>query len=300
MASLRDLRRRIKSVDGIRQITRAMEMVSATKLRRAQQRIESARPYTEKMDEILSRLSKAILAGSVCHPLMEPRDEVEKVTILAVASSKGLCGSFNANIIRRVEQYASELIDNEKIDFNNITVFAIGKKAFDYFFRRGWNIHKKCIDYIHIDENLPVSMLQDLTDTLANDFLNGETDRVNMIYTEFKSAIVHRIIQRQFLPIVGLSSDPEDTGTGAEYIFEPTPETLFRILIPKYARIDIFRMLADSLASEHGGRMTAMRNATDNAVEMIRALTLQRNKARQAAITKELAEIVGGAEALVG
>jgi len=300
MATLRELRRRIKSVDGIRQITRAMQMVAATKLRRAQQRIEAARPYTEKMDQILGHLSLAVEAGIVHHPLMEPREEVHRLLILGVASSKGLCGSFNSNIIRRMEARAREASEGGV----DVTLLPVGKKLFDFFRRRDWNIHTESQKYIRIDEKLPVSLLQEITDICTVGFLNGDFDQVDMIYTEFKSAIVHRLITRQFLPIIGLQPEPDEHGERREpvqdYIFEPEPEKLFTILIPKYARVMVFRTLADSLASEHGGRMNAMRNATDNAADVIRTLTLRRNKARQAAITKELSEIVGGAEALRG
>jgi F-type H+-transporting ATPase subunit gamma len=301
MASLRELKRRIKSVDGIRQITRAMEMVAATKPRRAQQRIEAGRPYTGKMDQILSHLSAAIKAGIAYHPLLEPREEVTNVLVIAVASSKGLCGSFNSNIIRATEKHARGIIDSGK----EVSLFLIGRKIYDFFNKRGWPIHDRAAEYINIDENLPISVLQDITSICTSAFLAGRIDRVDLIYTEFKSAISHKVVQHQFLPIIGLEPPEEDEAEEREeaandYIFEPEPEKLFTILIPKYARMVIFRMLADSLASEHGGRMNAMHNATDNAVDMIRTLTLQRNKARQAAITKELSEIVGGAEAIKG
>lgn len=299
MASLRDLRQRIKSVSGIRQITRAMEMVSATKLRRAQQRIESARPYTEKMDEILAHLAEAIEPGVVFHPLMVPREEVKNILIIGVASGKGLCGSFNANIIRQIESRSRQA----KADGIEVVLLLVGKKLHDFFKRRKWTIHPESLKYFSIDETLPIQLLQEMTDLCSDGYLSGEFDKVETIYTEFKSAIIHKIVERQFLPIAGLqteeNSDRSHTRT-REYIFEPDPGELFTLLIPKYARVVLFRMLADSLASEHGGRMSAMHNATDNAGDMIRTLTLQRNKARQAAITKELSEIVAGAEALVG
>ena len=298
MASLRDLRRRIRSVDGIRQITRAMEMVSATKLRRAQQRIEAARPYTDKMDEILAHLAIAVESGVAYHPLMVPREEEKNLMIVATASSKGLCGSFNSHIIRKV----SEHIRNAEADGMNVTLLLIGKKLYDFFRRRDYNIHPASSAYTHIDEKLPMSLLQDITDVCTRAFLDEETDRVDMIFTEFKSAISHKLVTRQYLPIAGLQAETEDREEErvSDYIFEPEPEKLFTLLIPKYARIVMFRMLAESIASEQGARMTAMHNATDNAVDVIRTLTLQRNKARQAAITKELSEIVGGAEALTG
>jgi F-type H+-transporting ATPase subunit gamma len=299
MPSLRDLKRRIKSVEGIRQITKAMQMVAATKLRRSQQRIEAARPYSEKMDEILGHLSEAVQAGIIHHPLMEPRKSVKRLLIVTVASDKGLCGSFNSNVIRRTEAHARQAKE-KGID---VSLLPVGKKIHDYFRRRAWEVRPEAESYRSINQQLPVDFLQKLTEAITGLFLTGECDRVDLIYTEFKSAIVSKLIERQFLPITGLVSQDENEEKrepARDYIFEPEPEKLLSILVPKYARMMIFKMLADSLASEHGGRMTAMRNATDNAAEMMDTLTLQRNKARQAAITKELSEIVGGAEALSG
>ncbi len=300
MTSLRDLKRRIKSVEGIRQITRAMEMVSATKLRRAQNRIEAARPYTEKMDEILAHLGEAVQADVVHHPLMDPHEEVHRLLILAVASDKGLCGGFNSNIIRRIEALAREAREQDI----EVALLLVGKKLHDYFRRRDWNIHPFSEQYRSIDQKLPITLLEELTDLCTISYETFEADRVEMVYTEFHSAIVHEVVTRQFLPIVGLQPEAEENGERPEasrdYIFEPDPDRLFSQLIPKYARMTAFRMLADSLASEHGARMNSMRNATDNAVDVVKSLTLHRNKARQAAITKELAEIVSGAEALRG
>jgi len=298
MPSLRDLRRRIKSVEGIRQITRAMQMVAATKLRRSQQRIEAARPYTQKMDEILSHLGDAIRAGTIYHPLLVPRAEVKRLLIIAAASDKGLCGSFNSNVIRLTERHAREAKDAKQ----EVELLLVGRKIHDYFRRRGWPVRPESEKYRSINQQLPIDILQELTDTTTSLFLSGHVDRVDMVYTEFRSAISQKATARQFIPISGLAPATEDSDRepARDYIFEPEPGQLFRMLIPKYARAVIFKMLAESLASEHGGRMTAMHNATDNAAEMIDTLTLQRNKARQSAITKELSEIVGGAEALRG
>jgi F-type H+-transporting ATPase subunit gamma len=218
--------------------------------------------------------------------------------ILAVASEKGLCGSYNSNVIRHVETRAKEIRANGQ----EVELLLVGRKIHDYFRRRGWPVREESENYRNIDQQLPVDLLQQLTDTVIEIFLSGRADQVEMIYTEFKSAISQKIVARQFIPILGLPPSAEESGREPvrEYIFEPEPDQLFRILIPKYARVMLFKMLAESIASEHGGRMTAMRNATDNAADMIDTLTLQRNKARQSAITKELSEIVGGAEALTG
>ncbi|MFH1676876.1 MAG: ATP synthase F1 subunit gamma [bacterium] len=308
MLSLRDIKRRIKSVGGIRQITRAMEMVAATKLRRSQQRIEAARPYTEKMDEILAHLKSSVDVSTVYNPLLIPHETIKIILILAVASDKGLCGSFNSNVIRHTE----ESIRNAKKEGRSVSLLLVGKKIHDYFRRRKYDILPESATFRSIDQALSLNLLSDITEICTKAFVSNSVDRVDMIYTEFKSVVSHKVITRQFLPITGLTPDneiPEDTDKTEEtdksakaldYIFEPEPGKLFSVLIPKYARVMIFRMLADSLASEHGARMTGMHSATDNAGDMIRTLTLHRNKARQAAITKELAEIVGGAEALKG
>jgi F-type H+-transporting ATPase subunit gamma len=301
MLSLRDLKRRIKSVAGIRQITRAMEMVSATKLRRAQQRIESARPYTDKMDEMVGHLAQAVSPEMERHPLMIPHEQVKRLMIVAIASDKGLCGSFNANVIRMVIASAEEAERNGM----EVSLYLIGKKLHDFFKRRRWRVWEESREFMRIDQQLPIDLLKKMTDHFILAFESGTVDRVDMIYTEFHSAISHKVVLRQFIPIEGLTPRAEEEEeerheVSREYIFEPDPEELFSLLIPKYATIVVFRMLAESIASEHGGRMTAMRNATDNAGDMIKSLTLQRNKARQAAITKELSEIVAGAEALRG
>jgi F-type H+-transporting ATPase subunit gamma len=309
MASLRDLKRRIRSVEGIRQITRAMQMVAATKLRRAQQRIESARPYSEKMDDILSHLSQVVSSGGISHPLMNKREPVRRVLIVAIGSDKGLGGSYTANVIRRVESYTVQLEKEGK----EVALLLIGRKLVDYFTRRtSRDVIPDSEYYRIIDQKLPVTLLQDLT-KLIIDLYDGKYktpqgkwvlpfDRVELVFTEARSVVSHKVAQAQFLPIVGLVSKDSGklTKKVRDYIFEPNAKKLISALIPKYARVIIFKMLAESLASEHGSRMAAMRNATENAADMITTLTLQRNKARQAAITKELAEIVGGAEALRG
>ncbi|HEX9746015.1 MAG TPA: ATP synthase F1 subunit gamma [bacterium] len=302
MASLRDLKRRIKSVSGIRQITKAMEMVSATKLRRAQSRIQQAKPYTSKMDEILAHLGDAVKAGVVTHPLLNERPEVNNLLIISVASDKGLCGSFNSNVFRLTEQR----IRQAEAEGLNVSLLLVGKKSFDYFKRRKYTIRDETQKFLSIDQELPMSLLQELTNFCTKGFLAGEFDQVEMVYTDFITVISSRAVQRQFLPIKGLvpenddNGESESKGTVKDYIFEPDAGNLLLSLIPKYARVVVFRILASSLASEHGQRMSAMKNATDNAGDMIKTLTLQRNKARQAAITTELSEIVGGAEALKG
>lgn len=301
MASLRDLKRRIKSVSGIRQITRAMEMVSATKLRRAQVRIEVARPYTSKMDEILGHLGEAVKAGIVDHPLLESREEIKNTLIVAVASDKGLCGSFNVNITRAIESRIRELEDQNI----SASLLLVGKKLNDFYKRRKRTVLDDTERFLKINQELPISLLDEITTICTKGFLDRKYDVVELIYTEFRSILSSRPVHRQFLPIKGLVPETSDEETSArertrDYIFEPSAGELMTHLIPKYARAVIFRTLADSLASEHGQRMSAMRNATKNSGDMIKTLTLQRNKARQAAITKELSEIVGGAEALKG
>lgn len=301
MPSLRDLKRRIKSVSGIRQITRAMEMVSATKLRRSQTRIQEARPYTEKMDQILAHLGESVASGIIDHPLLQEHKELKKILIVAIASDKGLCGSFNSNVIRMTESRIREL-EREGLE---VSLLLVGRKIHDYFRRRGRRIIEDSAKFNSIDQSLPTKLLEEITSITNGMFLRGDTDRVEFIFTEFRNVMSSKPVTRQYLPIRGLVPETEEQEKNKyervkDYIFEPGPAELLSKLVPKYARVVVFRALASSLASEHGQRMGAMRNATDNAGDMMRTLTLQRNKARQAAITKELAEIVGGAEALKG
>ncbi len=288
MPALRDVKKRIRSVVSTRQITKAMEMVAAAKLRKAQMKIFQVRPYSEKLDHILQHLSAAA-SGELSHPFFEKRP-VHKQTLVLITSDRGLCGSFNTNLIRR----ASEWLQDKKPE--EVEIVVVGKKAFDFFKRRKWKIAAKYLDW---SGNLNYTRAREMVDFLTQRFLNGETDQIVLIYTQFLSTVRYRITEKIYLPVEKPASSEAPT-SHFEYIFEPSPEQIFAGLMPRYALTKMITALADSFASEHGTRMIAMGAATKNAGEMIDTLTLQYNKARQAAITKELLEIVSGAEALKG
>ncbi len=284
MATLRDINRRIRSVRNTRQITRAMEMVSAAKLRRAQNRVERARPYTDKMKLILDNLSAA--SGTVRHPFFEKR-EVNNTTLTVVTSDRGFCGSFNANLLRRAVKMVQEY------DPGSIEVVCVGKKAADFAKKRNWDVIFSQTDY---GGNMDLAQVRHLSNTLTNRFLSGETDEVYLLYSRFESMTRHVPTVERFLNIEQPGEDVRGREVG--YIFEPDPAAIYDELMPRYAMMKVQMALAESFASEHAARMIAMSAATKNAGEMIDHLILVRNKARQAAITKELLDIVGGAEAL--
>lgn len=284
MATLRDIRKRIRSVRSTRQITKAMKMVAAAKLRKAQMQAEQSRPYAEKMTEMLSSLSAAA-TENLSHPFFEKR-EVKKQTLVLVTSDRGLCGAFNANLIRKAEQWLKER------DASSVELVCVGKRGHLYFRRRGWTIAKS---YTEFNAVMNYATVRDLVGFLTNRFLAGETDEIFLLYTKFHSIARTAVTMEKYLNI----DRPEATSTGGgAYIFEPNPNAIFSELLPRYAQVRCLAALADSFASEHATRMMAMTMATTNAGEMIDNLTLQYNKARQAAITKELLEVVSGAEAL--
>ncbi len=285
MPTLRQVKKRIGSVISTRQITKAMEMVAAAKLRRAQMRIMEVRPFSEKLTQILISLSSAA-GDELVHPFFEERD-VQKRTLVLVTSDRGMCGSFNSNLIRRAEGWLADK------DPGNTELVLIGKKGRDFYKRRSWPIAGFYGDW---SGNLDYAKATEIVDFLTKRFLDGETDEITMIYTSFISTVKYRIVESAYLPVERPETGGEESHL--EYIFEPAPEAIFSNLMPRYALTKMVTALADSFASEHGTRMVAMGAATKNAGEMIETLTLQYNKARQAAITKELLDIVGGAEAL--
>jgi len=291
MASLRDVRNRIKSVISTQRITNAMENVAAAKLRRAQQRIEQTRPYAEKMDEMLSHLAAAS-TGEISHPYFEQRD-VKRKTLVVIASDRGFCGSFNSNVIRAASIWLQENKEYET------EIVVVGKKAFDFFKRRLQPLEF----YGDWGGTLDYSRARDIVRFLTDRFVEGATDSISLVYTQFISTAKYRVQLQDYLPIPPpeIPEEGEDDGGGhADYIFEPNAETIYGELMPGYATTKFVTALADSFAAEHGSRMIAMNNATKNAGEMIDRLTLDYNKARQAQITTELLEVVSGAEALKG
>ncbi len=288
MATIRDLKKRIRAVESTRQITKAMEMVAAAKLRRAQQRIESYRPYAEKMMEMLGNLSSA--SGQVSHPFFEER-EVKKTAFVVFASDRGFCGSYNSNLIRRALKFAEDYTPD------TLEYVCVGKKSHDYFKRGDFPVIGSFTDF---SGNMDMVKVRDITRLTTQRFVSGEVDRVMLLYTAFLSMASYRITLKQFLPITQDLGSEEKATSAKEYIFEPDAASIFSSLLPNYAQTMIQMCQADALASEHGTRMIAMGAATKNAGEMIDDLTLVMNKTRQAGITKDLLEIVSGAEALKG
>jgi len=297
MANVRDFRTRIRSVKSTQQITRAMKLVSAAKLRRAQDRIVMARPYARKMLGVLSSLASR--ANPEKHPLLARRKE-ERVIVVVMTSDRGLCGSFNTNILNRARTFLDGMTDREaKVDL-------VGRKARDWFRRRRYATRRVLVD---VFRNVTVEHARHIASDLAAGFTRAEFDAVHLVYNEFKSVIQQRVVVEPLLPIPQAALAPSGSpgasgeeavmgGASEDYLYEPSDRDLFERLLPKHVEIQVYRALLESAAAEHGARMTAMDNATRNAEEMIETLTLQMNKIRQAAITKEILEVVSGAEAL--
>ncbi|MBP6373508.1 MAG: ATP synthase F1 subunit gamma [Flavobacterium sp.] len=286
MANLKEIRNRITSVSSTMQITSAMKMVSAAKLKKAQDAITAMRPYAEKLTELLQNLS-ATLDGDAGGEYTTQR-EVKKVLLVAVTSNRGLCGAFNTNVVKEVKNrtdfYAGKQVD----------VFAIGKKGNDVLKKT----HSVIDNQSAVFDNLTFDNVATIADAITELFLTGGYDKVELIYNQFKNAATQIVQTEQFLPLAALAS--ATTASAGDYIFEPSKEDIVLTLIPKSLKTQLYKGIRDSFASEHGARMTAMHKATDNATELRDQLKLTYNKARQAAITNEILEIVGGAEALNG
>ena len=291
MANLKEIKNRITSIASTMQITSAMKMVSAAKLKRAQDAITQMRPYAEKLQEILVNLSATLDLSENAYS--EQRD-VKKAYIVAVTSNRGLCGGFNNNIVKRV----IALLADEYANFDT-KVIAVGKKANDAFKRSDKNFRPEGIGAAEdMFNDLTFERSSETAEFLMDEFAAGNVDKVVIVYNQFKNAAVQEVQAEQFLPIVAPEAT-EEAGSG-DYIFEPNKSEIVEDIIPKSLKIQLFKAFLDSHASEHGARMTAMHKATDNASDLKRTLTLDYNKARQAAITNEILEIVGGAEALKG
>jgi F-type H+-transporting ATPase subunit gamma len=289
MANLRAIRKRVSSVKSTQQITRAMKMVSAAKLRRAQDGINAARPYARKMREVVTAVAGR--AGSDAHPLLTAR-EGKKLALLVVTSDRGLCGSFNSGLTRAVYRFLNE----HRGEYEEITLFVIGRKGRDFFRRREIPIRK---EYLGVLGAVSRQHAETIAGDLVGGFLGGEFDEVQIAFNEFRSAISQIIRFEKMFPIA-LESSGKAAVDEVDYLYEPSREVILATLLPKYVQTMILRVLLESVAGEHGARMTAMDSATNNSVDMIARLTLQMNRARQATITTELTEIVSGAEALKG
>ncbi|WP_418791126.1 ATP synthase F1 subunit gamma [Phosphitispora sp. TUW77] len=284
MASARDLRRRIKSIKSTQQITKAMKAVAAANLRKAQERVFEARPFAGKIREVLSRITSA--NSGVSHPLLEVR-EPKNICYVLITADRGLCGGYNANIIRM-----NAGLVNDKPG----SLVTVGQKGRDFFRRRGYDIKS---EFVGLGEEIPFGIAKEIGQTVVNYYVEGVFDEIYLIYTEFKSAMTQIPTIMKLLPVEPPAQKEGEKGAATmDYIYEPAPEELLAELLPKYIETTIYRALLESKASEQGARMTAMSSATDNASEIIDKLTLSLNRARQAAITKEISEIVGGANAL--
>ncbi len=289
MPSLRDIRTRIGSVKSTRQITKAMKMVSAAKLRRAQDAILKTRPYAQLLGQTLARVaSRAAAEEVVAHPLLAPRVQ-RTAEIVVITSDRGLAGGFNSNIARRTQRFLVESSDR----FERIQLATIGRKGRDYFRARRVELRK---DFTGVVGALGYEKAEAIAREYTERYLAGEVDAVFLAYNEFKSAISQTPVVFQLLPIE--TPPGAEAATGIDFKYEPSREALLRELLPRHVATQVWRALLESAASEHGARMSAMGSATKNAEEMIASLTLQYNRARQAYVTKELSEIVSGAEAL--
>jgi F-type H+-transporting ATPase subunit gamma len=286
MASLKAIRKRISSVKSTQKITKAMKMVSAAKLRRAQDAATAARPYAEKLSELLRNVAARVEAST--HPLLQPRPEVRSLHLLVVTADRGLCGGYNTNLIRKTEQFVKE----HGRDRVRLTI--VGRRGFDYFKRRQVTIADK---HINLFGGPNSELARRIGEQLAREFAEGSTDAVYVIYNHFRSALIQVPTLTQLLPI---AADGAADAASADYLYEPNAAALLDRLVRQYITVLIHRAFLEATASEHGARMTAMESATTNASDMIDRLTLAMNRARQATITKELMEIVSGAEALKG
>lgn len=292
MATLRDLRKRLKAIQGTKKITAAMKMVAASKLRKVQDRMLNFRPYAIKMNTVLSDLAKAT-EGSEDHPLLLTRPP-KKVELVVITSDKGLCGAFNTNILKAATQHINAL----KKEGREVSVSVVGRKARDYFRRREIPLRKT---WLGLSGKINYVSAQEIAADLIENYASEASDEVILIYNEFKSIIVQKVTVTRLLPIGGMETSDTQTAANipyAPFLYEPSRELLFERLLPKYIEIQAYRALLESQAAEEAARMAAMENASKNCEELITKVTLHANKVRQAGITKELMDIVGGVEAL--
>ncbi len=285
MANLKEIRNRISSVESTMQITSAMKMVSAAKLKRAQDAIVQLRPYADKLTEILVNLSST-LDGADGNAFSSER-ELKNILFVSITSNRGLCGGFNSNIIKQT----TSLINNEYKEAN-ASIVSIGKKSSEHFSKKGYNVLSSHDDLYN---EITFEAVADIAENIMKTFIDGEFDKVVLVYNQFKNAATQIVMSENYLPV---ETPQDENATIGDYIFEPSKEEIVQELIPKSLKTQLFKAILDSHASEHGARMTAMHKATDNANDLKDDLTLFYNKARQAAITGEILEIVGGAEAL--
>ena len=287
MPSLIDIRRRVRAVKSTQQITKAMKMVSASKLRRAQERIVNARPFAHKMLSVLNSLAARVDPSA--HPLLRqpPADAAGRTLLIVITADKGLCGSFNSNVIKAASAFAHESTARQ------VALGLVGRKGRDFFRRRGFDVR---YEDVGLFSALKLSHAQAVAGRAIEEFTAGRVSSVYLVYNEFKSVMTQRVIVERLLPIAKLEDSP-GAEPGIDYLYEPSPEAIIGELLPKHVESQIYRALLESAASEHAARMTAMDSATRNATDMIDELTLYMNKVRQAAITREIIEVVSGAQA---
>ncbi|HEY8958965.1 ATP synthase F1 subunit gamma [Chitinophaga sp.] len=288
---LKEVRNRIKSIQSGQQITKAMKMVSAAKLRRAQDAIMLMRPYAVKLQEMLQNIVSNS-EGNIDTPLAAQR-QVEKVLIVVITSDRGLCGAFNSNLIKTAKRVIREKYA-EQFEQGQVEILPIGKKGYDHFVQNGYKVNDR---FWQLFGNLTFDHVKEAAAVALQGFIDGTYDAVEIVYSEFKNAATQIFVTEQFLPIAKVENTDKG-GLKADYIFEPEKDTLIAELMPKILNTQFFKAILDSHASEHGARMTAMDKATENASELLRSLKISYNRARQAAITTELTEIVSGAAAL--
>lgn len=285
MATLREIRTRISSVKSTQQITNAMKMVASAKLRRAQEKILSTRPYAYKLQTVVGHLVARV--ENIDHDLFRSRP-IEKILLVIVTADRGLCGAFNANIIRQA------LTHIESFDGKDISLFVVGKKGYEFFSKRSFKIFKHKINFFNY---LGFNDAQEIASNLIESYIAGEFDKIELLYNEFKSAVRQDVTFENFLPFEP-DEEMKESASKVDYLYEPGKVEILKEIVPKQLNVQLWKILLESNAAEQGARMTAMESATDNAEEMIDELTLHYNRARQSAITKEISEIVGGAEAL--
>ena len=284
MPNPREIRRRIRSVRNMSQITRAMEMVSAAKMRRAQQRVLASRPYSDRLQAVIADLSALNLdGGTAAFPLLEQR-EVKRAAVILVTPDRGLTGALNSNIIRRASRY---ILTEAGVP---VTVVAAGKKARDFMVRTKQEVSA---EFTGLGDNVSLDDIRPIAQVALDDFIAGKVDSVWVVYAKFVNTLAQVPEARQILPIV----KPEGAGAYTDYIFEPNPVDVLNALLPRYVEIQLYQAMLESIASEHSARMVAMRNASENAKDLVADLTLSYNKARQAQITREVSEIAAGANA---
>ncbi len=288
MPSLIDIRRRVRAVKSTQQITRAMKMVAASKLRRSQDRVIAARPFAQQMLRVLNSLASRVEAGA--HPLLaQPPDGANRRTLLIVVTAdKGLCGSFNTNVIKGASQFVKDGADRQ------VALGLLGRKGRDFFRRRGFDVR---YEDVGLFASLQFSHAQAIAKRAIEEFVAGRVSSVYLVYNEFKSVMTQRVALERLLPIARLDDTQATAGSEVDYLYEPEPAHILDALIPQHVEAQIYRALLESAAAEHAARMTAMDSATRNASEMIDQLTLYMNKVRQAAITREIIEVVSGAQA---